>query len=295
MKNLQKILCISIVLMLLPFTTIASGQQRVSKKSFKVRSLVKVELKSSTKFYLGVCPKTIKMTGIITLSKAMSVKYYFVKYDGVLSKSKPVTSQMAKGLNHVHFSWKINKDCQAWVQLVVKTLSSKVKSKKVEIKVNCDEEKSTKPPITKFNRGRQYKPELVKAITFHVNKNSLTKLKTMTDLELSKIELQSDTIKDYQKLFISVHVKNKGGTLAPPCKLAIIFHKSGGASNCVDHVAFNLDFPSLGPGHSGVWHYNFKNFCIGKWSFNMMVNNKATIPEHILENNKGSGEFTVIQ
>ena len=295
MKILQKFLCITSILMLLSVSMIASGQQRIIKNPLRVKSLVKVELKSSAKYYFGICPKTVKMTGKITIPKSMSVKYYFVKYDGVLSQSASVTSLMVKGLNHVHFSWKINKDCQAWVQLVVKTSSSVVKSNKVEFKVNCDEEKTIKPQLTKFNRGKQLKPELVKAIKFTINKSSFTPLISMMDLALNKIELQSDIIKDYQKLYISIHVKNVGGSIASPCKLRIVFHKAGGYSNCVDHVSFDIDFPSLGPGNSGVWHYNFKNFCVGKWSFNMMVNNGVTIPETIIENNKGSGKFTVIQ
>ncbi|MCK5005366.1 MAG: hypothetical protein KAS21_09770 [Candidatus Aminicenantes bacterium] len=137
MKLFSKKVCLILVLMLVSISMVVSGQQLLKTKQLALKSLVKVELIATAKYYVGVCPVTIKMTGTIKVPKAMSAEYYFLRSDNAKSKTN-LLMFFAAGSKNVKFSWKIGKDYQGWVQLLVKANGQVVKSKKVGFQVKCD-------------------------------------------------------------------------------------------------------------------------------------------------------------
>ena len=137
MKLFTKKVCLIIVIMLVSTSMVVSGQQLLKTKPLVLKSLVKVELTATAKYYVGVCPVTVKMTGTIKVPKAMTVKYYFLRSDGAKSIEKSLKFFTA-GSKNVNYSWKIGKDYQGWVQLLVKANVQVVKSIKVGFQVKCD-------------------------------------------------------------------------------------------------------------------------------------------------------------
>jgi len=137
MKLFTKKAGIMSVVIFFSFLMIVSGQQITKAKPVVLKSMVKAELTATEKYYVGVCPVKVKMTGIIKVPKAMNVKYSFLRSDGASSRLSSLNFTTA-GSKSVNFTWTIGKDYLGWVQLIVKTNGTEVKSNKVEFEVKCD-------------------------------------------------------------------------------------------------------------------------------------------------------------
>jgi hypothetical protein len=132
-----------------------------------------VELISTAKYYVGVCPVKVKMTGKITVRRAMTLKYYFVRSDGVKTRLAPLIFRRG-GTKNVPFSWSVGKDYYGWVQLIVNHNGRLIKSAKKDFQVKCDK-KPVLTPVKKIDptKIRVKKPELVfiqKNTTMVINK-----------------------------------------------------------------------------------------------------------------------------
>ncbi len=137
MKLFTKKLCLIFMLLFVSFSMVVQGQQLLKTKQLVLKSLVKVKLVATAKYYVGVCPVTIKMTGTIKVPKAMTVRYYFLRSDNARSKESKLLF-LAMGSKNAKYSWKIGRDYQGWVQLLVKADGKVYKSQKVIFQVKCD-------------------------------------------------------------------------------------------------------------------------------------------------------------
>ena len=143
MNNLKKS---TIFLFIFAFVLVSlfSNPQIMIKKRPVLKIGVKAELKSSTKFYVGVCPVKVKMMGVITVPAAMTVKYRFQRSDGTSSR---LTSLMFRvsGSKILPFTWTLGKDYKGWVELIVKTKSGDVRSNRFQFSVDCNENDGINP------------------------------------------------------------------------------------------------------------------------------------------------------
>jgi len=137
MKLFTKKVCLIFLLMFVSISMVVTAQQILKTKPLVLKSLVKVELVATAKYYVGVCPVTVKMTGTIKVPKAMKVRYYFLRSDNAKSKESKLL-YYAMGSKNVKYSWKIGRDYQGWVQLLVKADGKVYKSQKVIFQVKCD-------------------------------------------------------------------------------------------------------------------------------------------------------------
>ena len=283
-----KTLLISLLLIFMVMNI--SAEVKLMKRSPKaIKSVVKVELKSQAKYYVGVCPVKVKMTGIITVSKAMSVKYFFKKSDNTQSRLTPLVFSRA-GSREIPFSWSLSKDCQAWVQLVVKTGTSEIKSGKIEFKVDCDERKILKKQVAKINWSMMKKPVLKSRVEFKVANEKLTKLPgnvgIMPDLLIDALMVIPPKIYHYeQQLRIYMRVGNQGVKKANACKLTLTFiasvpHPVEG--KIFDHV-YNV--PALPPGETVYGIKVFHHFWPGEWRIVVLVDSTGLVAESDENNN----------
>lgn len=151
MKLFKKIVCIFVVLMMFSVITVVAQVRVIRTKPPVLTPTISVELKATAKYYTGVCPITIKMTGTIRVKKAMTVNYYFKRSDGFPSPSRLTLTSLiftGAGYKNIPFSWELSKDYKGWVQLVVKTSSGEIKSGQVVFTVKCDKTNQIKPQIS---------------------------------------------------------------------------------------------------------------------------------------------------
>ena len=154
MKLFTKKLCLIILMMMVSVSMVVSGQQLMKTKPLVLKSLIKVDLVASAKYYMGVCPVTVKMKGTIKVLKAMTVKYYFLRSDGATSKETKLVFRSG-GSKYINFTWKIGKNYVGWAQLIVKSPSI-VKSSKIGFEVKCDKK------VVILRENLQLKPQTIK-------------------------------------------------------------------------------------------------------------------------------------
>ena len=279
-----KTLLISILLIFI--VTNISAEVKLMKRSPKViKSVVKVELKSQAKYYVGVCPVKVKMTGIITVSKAMSVKYFFKRSDNTQSRLTPLVFSRA-GSREIPFSWSLSKDCQAWVQLVVKTGTSEIKSEKIEFTVDCDERKILKKQVAKINWSIMKKPILKSRVEFKVDISKLKVIKKLVDLTIVDLHLIPMKIYHYeQPLRIFMKVGNQGVASSSACKLKLTFIAS--VPHPVEGKVFDhmYNIPALPPGGTVTGLKIFHHFWPGEWRIVVHVDPTGLVAESDENNN----------
>lgn len=195
MKLLSKKAIMIIVVMVILTTIVFSNQMVIKKKPPVLKTFIKVELTSTAKYFMGICPVTVKMKGTISVSEAITLEYYFVRSDGAKSNSIPLIFRRA-GKKDVHFSWTIGGDYQGWVQLVANSKGSLKKSNKVGFQVKCDKKKVPILAMKKFDLSkiRVKKPELIfiqKNTTRIINKLSKHLPRTLNICKLAKWIMKS--------------------------------------------------------------------------------------------------------
>ena len=198
MKFFNKKICLLAILLLVPL--MMSAQSRLAIKSpIVAKKMVIVKLESNAKHYRGVCPVIVKMTGKITTPSSMRVSYSFLRSDG----SRPQWNSLnfpGAGTKVLPFTWKISKDYNGWVQLIVKTENDERRSEKFHFDVVCDNVNKTGQADMKIKKIK--KPDLI----------------------VSGIEIWSHPVKTGEATKIAIGVKNIDNRKlrkSPPCNLAV--------------------------------------------------------------------------
>ena len=192
MKFFNKKICLLAILLLVPL--MMSAQSRLAIKSpIVAKKMVIVKLESNAKHYRGVCPVIVKMTGKITTPSSMRVSYSFLRSDG----SRPQWNSLnfpGAGTKVLPFTWKISKDYNGWVQLIVKTENDERRSEKFHFDVVCDNVNKTGQADMKIKKI--LKPDLIieevtkspssalakQAITFHVTVKNRSNMRNKKSL-----------------------------------------------------------------------------------------------------------------
>ncbi len=265
MKFLKKKMCLLSILLFVPL--MLSAQARVVKTSPVVaKKMVIVKLESYTKHYRGICPVTVKMTGKIIVPSAMSVKYMFLRSDGSRPKLNSLIFKEA-GTRVLPFTWKISKDYNGWVQLIVRTEKSEWRSEKFHFDVVCDNTPQAgvsqgDPKITKIQ-----KPDLI----------------------VSGIKI-TDPVRAGIPAFIYIHVKNisnRGTQQSPPCNLTVQLHLN------INLMLFKLyPIPAIPSGTSKIISIPY-NFSPGHWRIEAWADGKEEVSETDETNNVKSFKFYV--
>jgi len=266
MKVLNKKVFILSILLLFP-VLICAQSRLIKRGTVPVKKTVVVELESKAKHYVGVCPVTIKMTGKITASAPMTVRYNFVRSDGITTRGN-VLKFMSKGTKSISFKWALNKNGQAWVRFVVKTESGKVKEAKQEFEVTCNN--LNQVGQADFSLKKIQKP----------------------DLTISGISFLNGTPKVNKANEFLIGVKNISrfrGKPSPPCHITVqIF------------VGIQLELfesfpvPEIPSGVNKVVPVPFTFTQPGKWRIEAWVDGKKEVKELDEKNNTKSLSFQIL-
>lgn len=267
MKFLNKKICLFSILLLVPL--MISAQARLAKTSpIVAKKMVIVKLESYAKHYRGICPVTVKMTGKIIVPSAMSVKYMFRRSDGSRPKLNSLIFKEA-GTRVLPFTWKISKDCNGWVQLIVRTESSEWSSEKFHFDVVCD----NKPQVG-VSPGDPKIKEIQKP-----------------DLIVSGINI-TDPVRAGIPTFIFIHVKNISNSRtrtqqSPPCNLTVQLYLN------INLMLFKLyPIPAIPSGTSKIISIPY-NFSPGQWRIQAWADGKEEVSETDETNNVKSFKFYV--
>ncbi len=284
------------IFVLIPvFVLMVSAQRQLLKrKSLPVRTLVKAELISPANHYREFCPVTVKMTGKITVSKAMTVKYYFKRSDGVTTRLTPLIFTVP-GTKNVPFSWKLGKDGQACVQLIVKTASGEVKSLQKEFDVKCDRKVIKK--LTAAQIKKLYKPIQIgrariigpKAVLKQAE-DILKVAPVVSDLVIKSINIQPDPGKTYEEITFSVIVKNVSNIRmehSPSCYLKVVLSFNAGLFSPVNYVSdpYFYVIPEIGSMGERTIEFKLKLPCAIRWKIVAWADGKDTVKEFDENNN----------
>ncbi|MEN8152941.1 MAG: CARDB domain-containing protein [Acidobacteriota bacterium] len=307
MKILKKTVCMFVAIMLVSVMMVSAQRQIQRKKLPMVRTFVKVELISPANHYVGVCPVTVKMTGKITVSKAMTVKYYFKRSDGVTSRLTPLIFTTA-GTKNIPFTWKLGKDGQAWVQLIVKTASGEVKSFQKEFDVKCDKKRKVIKKLTPAQMKAELKPLKMGPARIIGHKavlkqaDDLPKVKpVVADLDIIGLNIQPHPGKIHQDVAFSVVVKNISRVRmehSPSCYLKVIFITKVTSSSPFNPPYYQeyphyFVIPEIGSGSKCTIEFKFKFHQIRDWKIFVKADGKDTVKEFKEDNNTAIRPFWI--
>ena len=280
----KKVFIIGVVI--IATAVLINGQRQILKKVPIIKlSTVKAELKSSVKYYNGVCPETIKMTGTIIVPGPMSIKYSFLRSDGVVVFPGTVNFS-TKGSKNIPFVWSIEKDYKGWVEFIVKTPTGEVRSGKTEFMVKCKEEKKIIPGLNNRNMTVNKMPVQM------VNRENLPDLQVMDIL-----------LKDDGK--IQIIIRNNGpGKLRPsfplsgqPLKLQLFRDGKEWGSMDLNSIKKRSKLENPGDQIAFLWFPNVPNYKLpeGKCELKAVVDSDRSIVEKNKNNNSLSRHVNFIK
>ncbi len=295
MKLDLKVILFLIILLL--SAVLVSAQTRViQSKPGIIRTMIKVELQSQAKYYVGVCPVEVKMTGKITASAPVTVKYRFEKSEGGMVKLQ--TLRLAKGVNTLPFKWKLNKNGQYWVKLLVVLSGKEHWSDLQTFEVKCDP--SERKKILKQLAVPQKKISLeqigpVKLINpkpvVQQSNDKISEIPKVADLVVSWIYIDPQPGKTYNNIKFIVTIKNISSYRtehSKSCYLRIVFrHKNSNPYNpgYIYSDPYFYVIPEISSGSYVNLEVYFKFYNINRYTIIACADAKKTVNEINEENN----------
>ncbi|MCK5222549.1 MAG: hypothetical protein KAR14_13270 [Candidatus Aminicenantes bacterium] len=299
MKFFKKKIYFLSILLLIPF--MITAQIRVSKTKLQpVRTLIKVELQSLAKHYVGICPVNVKMTGKITVSAPVTVKYRFERSDGV--RARFIQLALPKGVKLLPFTWKLNKNGQYWVELVVISGGKEFRSGKKEFDVKCDltgRKKIIKRdnimPLKQIGQARiiNLKPVVMQS------DDTMTVIPKVSDLVVKSIQMQPIPGKVNKKVTFRIIVKNISNIRnehSKACYLLMKFYHAGDPPYYSNYESkpYYYVIPAIASGSEVTIEVDFYFYKKYLWTLKAYADGKKTVHEINEDNNWRPKYFPIV-
>lgn len=299
MKKFAEKFCFLSILLLI--TSIISAQSRgIKLKPGMIKPQIKVELQSLAKHYMRVCPVEVKMTGKITVSAPITLKYRFERSEG--GEARFIQLTLPKGEKTLPFKWKLNKNGQFWVELVVVFAGKEFRSGKREFNVKCNSD--TRKLDRKLTEKKFHLEQIgqVRLINLDpVLKQSDYKMSVIpkvADLKIGGIKVYPEPGKYARKIKFKIRVKNISQIregYSKSCYLSIQFSfvKTDPSVVYYKSEKYYYVIPEIGSGSEVTLELYWRFFDQAKWRVYVCADAKKTVHEIDEENNCYARRFRI--
>jgi hypothetical protein len=246
---------------------------------------VKAELVCHANKFIGKCPVTVMMDGKISSTGPITVYYHFKRSDNAVMRAVKLVFK-ARGTQTVPFRWKLGKDGNYWVQLVVKAGSKEIKSNIKYFQVDCDEQTAMKPGLQKFDAKLVKIPQIKLKPKFQLEKLEKA-FKKVVPIDLAIVELRTAPhIHWNQTMRVFVRIANYGKKKSPWCKLWVTLISEIPSPKTGKKVfVFKYNLKPVPSGYSFWAYLPYVHFWPCKWTVKVHVDATNIIPEGIKEGN----------